>query len=118
MEVTVMLHNLQDIKYNLNDPLYGRFSAAQIAPKFKMPDEDMDGWEAYKLVSSELVLDGHASLNLATFCQTWADEAIHKLMNNYVINNMVEKDEYQQNAAIEERCVHMLADLWNSHPVT
>jgi glutamate decarboxylase len=28
--------------------------------------------------------------------------------------NMIDKDEYPQTAAIEERCVHMLADLWNS----
>ena len=28
--------------------------------------------------------------------------------------NMVDKDEYPQTAEIEARCVHMLADLWNS----
>jgi glutamate decarboxylase len=28
--------------------------------------------------------------------------------------NMIDKDEYPQTAAIEERCVHILADLWNS----
>src|SRR5258708_19329178 len=28
--------------------------------------------------------------------------------------NMIDKDESPQTAAIEERCVHMLADLWNS----
>ena len=27
---------------------------------------------------------------------------------------MIDKDEYPQTAEIEERCVHMLADLWNS----
>ena len=27
---------------------------------------------------------------------------------------MVDKDEYPQTAEIEARCVHMLADLWNS----
>lgn len=27
---------------------------------------------------------------------------------------MVDKDEYPQTAAIEERCVHIIADLWNS----
>lgn len=27
---------------------------------------------------------------------------------------MIDKDEYPQTAEIENRCVHMLADLWNS----
>ena len=28
--------------------------------------------------------------------------------------NMIDKDEYPQTADIEDRCVHILADLWNS----
>jgi glutamate decarboxylase len=28
--------------------------------------------------------------------------------------NMIDKDEYPQTAAIEERCLHILADLWNA----
>ena len=28
--------------------------------------------------------------------------------------DMIDKDEYPQTAEIEARCVHMLADLWNS----
>ena len=28
--------------------------------------------------------------------------------------NMIDKDEYPQTAELESRCVHMLADLWNS----
>ena len=28
--------------------------------------------------------------------------------------NMIDKDEYPQTAAIEDRCIHILADLWNS----
>ena len=36
------------------------------------------------------------------------------LMDESADKNMIDKDEYPQTAAIEERCVHMLADLWNS----
>jgi len=35
-------------------------------------------------------------------------------MDESADKNMIDKDEYPQTAAIEERCVHMLADLWNS----
>ena len=36
------------------------------------------------------------------------------MMDESADKNMIDKDEYPQTAAIEERCVHMLADLWNS----
>jgi glutamate decarboxylase len=35
-------------------------------------------------------------------------------MDECLDKNMVDKDEYPQTAEIEARCVHMLADLWNS----
>jgi glutamate decarboxylase len=35
-------------------------------------------------------------------------------MDECLDKNMIDKDEYPQTAAIEERCVHMMADLWNS----
>ena len=35
-------------------------------------------------------------------------------MDECVDKNMIDKDEYPQTAEIEARCVHMLADLWNS----
>lgn len=35
-------------------------------------------------------------------------------MRETLDKNMVDKDEYPQTAAIEARCVHILADLWNS----
>jgi len=35
-------------------------------------------------------------------------------MDLCIDKNMIDKDEYPQSAEIEARCVHMLADLWNS----
>jgi glutamate decarboxylase len=60
------------------------------------------------------MLDGNSRQNLATFCQTWAEPEVHKLMDECMDKNMIDKDEYPQTAEIEARCVHMLADLWNS----
>src|SRR6202035_5565099 len=36
------------------------------------------------------------------------------LMAECIDKNMIDKDEYPQTAEIEARCVHILADLWNS----
>ena len=83
-------------------------------PKFKMPNLESDPRLAYEVVHDELMLDGNSRQNLATFCQTWSEPEVHKLMDECMDKNMVDKDEYPQTAEIEQRCVHMLADLWNS----
>ncbi|HQT68748.1 MAG TPA: pyridoxal-dependent decarboxylase, partial [Acetobacteraceae bacterium] len=66
------------------------------------------------MVSDELFLDGNARQNLATFCTTYLDRNIHELMDISIDKNMIDKDEYPATAEIENRCVHILADLWNS----
>jgi glutamate decarboxylase len=69
---------------------------------------------AYELIKSELLLDGQARLNLATFVSTWMPTAGAQLMAETADKNMIDKDEYPETAAIEARCVNILADLWNS----
>jgi glutamate decarboxylase len=69
---------------------------------------------AYELISSELLLDGQARLNLATFVTTWMPSIAARLMAETADKNMIDKDEYPQTAEIEARCVNILADLWNS----
>lgn len=68
----------------------------------------------FQIVQDELFLDGNARQNLATFCQTWEEPEIHRIMDHAIDKNMIDKDEYPQTAELEARCVHMLADLWNS----
>ncbi|MCW2647945.1 MAG: glutamate decarboxylase [Pseudonocardiales bacterium] len=69
---------------------------------------------AYQLVHDELLLDGSARLNLATFVTTWMEPQANQLMAESVDKNMIDKDEYPQTAAIENRCVAILADLWHA----
>ncbi len=69
---------------------------------------------AYEVISSELLLDGQARLNLATFVTTWMPALGAKLMAETADKNMIDKDEYPQTAEIEARCVNILADLWNA----
>lgn len=83
-------------------------------PKFRMPAQGLRPDVAYHLVNDDLMLDGNARQNLATFCQTWFDDEIHKLMDLSLDKNMIDKDEYPATAEIESRCVHILAELWNS----
>src|SRR5579862_7410741 len=69
---------------------------------------------AYQLIHDELLLDGSARLNLATFVTTWMEPQAAKLMSESVDKNMIDKDEYPQTAEIERRCVAIIADLWHA----
>ncbi len=83
-------------------------------PKDRMPDGEMLQQTAYQIVMDEVMLDGNARFNLATFVTTWMDEEADRLYAATVDKNMVDKDEYPQTAEIEARCVRMLADLWHA----
>src|SRR6516165_10988572 len=69
---------------------------------------------AYDLISNELLLDGSARLNLATFVTTWMPPPAGALMAQTADKNMIDKDEYPQTAEIERRCVNIIGRLWNA----
>jgi glutamate decarboxylase len=60
------------------------------------------------------MLDGSSRLNLATFVTTWMDPQADRLMAETFDKNMIDKDEYPLTAAIEQRCVCMVADLFHA----
>ncbi|SII31382.1 Probable glutamate decarboxylase GadB [Mycobacteroides abscessus subsp. abscessus] len=95
-------------------PAYtGRLSTAPV-PALRLPDEPMDPQAAYRFIHDELMLDGSSRLNLATFVTTWMDPEAEKLMAETFDKNMIDKDEYPATAAIESRCVAMVADLFHA----
>jgi len=69
---------------------------------------------AYQLIHDELMLDGNARLNLATFVGTWMEPQAERLMSECYDKNMIDKDEYPATAELEVRCVEMLARLWHA----
>ena len=93
---------------------YAQPVSEKAIPKYKMGKQPNDPKVVKDLILDELLLDGNAKQNLATFCQTYLDDEIHTIMNKCIDKNMIDKDEYPQTAEIENRCVHILADLWNS----
>ncbi len=83
-------------------------------PKSRLAQEPVPAEVAYQLIHDELLLDGSARLNLATFVTTWMEPQAQRLMADCVDKNMIDKDEYPQTAELERRCVAMLADLWHA----
>ncbi|HTX08553.1 MAG TPA: glutamate decarboxylase [Solirubrobacteraceae bacterium] len=90
-----------------------RQEAAEL-PIHGIGESGLDSETAYELISSELLLDGRARLNLATFVTTYMPAVAARLMADTADKNMIDKDEYPQTAEIESRCVNILAHMWNS----
>ena len=95
-------------------PAYtGRLSTDPI-PSLRLPADPMEPAAAYRFIHDQLMLDGSSRLNLATFVTTWMDPEAEKLMAETFDKNMIDKDEYPATAAIESRCVAMVADLFHA----
>jgi glutamate decarboxylase len=93
-------------------PQFAQPGEISTVPKLSLPDGELPPDTAYQLVHDELMLDGQARLNLATFVTTWMEPQARTLMNECLDKNMIDKDEYPQTAELERRCVNILADLW------
>jgi len=95
-------------------PAYGGRAISQPVPKYELPDGGMAPHAAFNLIRDELILDGNARLNLATFVTTWMEDDAKRLMAETFDKNMIDKDEYPQTAEVELRCVNILSRLWNT----
>ncbi len=100
-------------RFNTGDDEIFTAEAARI-PRRTLPKDEMRAEVAYQIVHDELMLDGNARLNLATFVTTYMDPFADRLMAETFDKNMIDKDEYPQTAAMEMRCVNMLSHLFNS----
>src|SRR6187397_3342168 len=83
-------------------------------PRHELPAGELPPDVAYQIIHDELMLDGNARLNVATFVTTWMEPQAQTLMTECFDKNMIDKDEYPQTAEIEARCVNMLSRLWHA----
>jgi glutamate decarboxylase len=95
------------------NPVYVRELSGQI-PRYRLAEHGVLPRTALQVVRDELILDGNARLNLATFVTTWMEPEAEQLMAECADKNMIDKDEYPQTAELERRCVNILASLWNA----
>jgi len=84
------LHEQDLVRDDLLDDVYTPTDLSTRMPKFRFPDEEHDPRHVYQAVHDELMLDGNSRQKLATFCQTWLDPEIHKLMDECVDKNMID----------------------------
>ncbi|EXJ84986.1 glutamate decarboxylase [Capronia epimyces CBS 606.96] len=94
--------------------VYGSRFAAQDLPALEMPEREMPKEIAYRMIKDELSLDGNPMLNLASFVTTFMEDEAEKLMTEAFSKNFIDYEEYPQTAEIQNRCVNMIARLYNA----
>ncbi len=83
-------------------------------PDGQMPENSMSSLEAMRLIGEELVLDGIPERNLATFVTTWMEPEAQRIIAENLHRNFIDHAEYPRTAEIEQRCIRMLASLFNA----
>ncbi len=102
----------------LEDPtaaaLFGNRFVIQEVPSLEFPDEGMSAVDAMRLVMEDLALEGDPARNLATFVTTWMEPEAQRVIAANLHRNFIDHAEYPRTAEIEQRCIRMLADLFNA----
>ncbi|MET0927237.1 MAG: pyridoxal-dependent decarboxylase, partial [Solirubrobacterales bacterium] len=84
------------------------------APDDEIPPEGMTPIAARRLIGEEMVLDGIPERNLATFVTTWMEPEARSIIAESLDRNFIDHAEYPRSAEIEQRCIRMLAHLFNA----
>ncbi|KAI9932652.1 hypothetical protein ASPWEDRAFT_22424 [Aspergillus wentii DTO 134E9] len=118
---TSLPKRIDDIKLDMPDDgddfcstVYGSRFAGEHLPAHEMPDREMPKEVAYRMIKDELSLDGNPMLNLASFVTTYMEEEVEKLMAESFSKNFIDYEEYPQSAEIQNRCINMIARLFNA----
>ncbi|EEH03907.1 glutamate decarboxylase [Histoplasma capsulatum G186AR] len=109
---TIPLEEPQE--HDFYSSVYGSRFAAEDLPTLEMPEKEMPKEVAYRMIRDELSLDGNPMLNLASFVTTYMEEEAEKLMTESFSKNFIDYEEYPQSAEIQNRCVNMIARMFNA----
>ena len=65
------LHERETVRDQLDDCVFADRDLTRPVPKYRFPRDETLPRDAFQVVADEVMLDGNARQNLATFCQTW-----------------------------------------------
>ncbi|KAJ6827456.1 glutamate decarboxylase-like isoform X2 [Iris pallida] len=102
-----------DTGESLHSTFASRYATTSL-PRFKMPDNSIPKEAAYQIINDELMLDGNPRLNLASFVTTWMEPECDRLIMAGINKNYVDMDEYPVTTELQNRCVNMIAHLFNA----
>jgi glutamate decarboxylase len=84
------------------------------APDNAIPEQAMSPIAAMRLIDQELAVEGIPERNLATFVTTWMEPEARQLIEGNLHRNFIDHAEYPQTFEIQQRCIRMLAELFNA----
>ncbi|GME87830.1 unnamed protein product [[Candida] boidinii] len=99
---------------NSAHPLLSKLAGISIKDKYKIPENTSDPKSTYTLIHDELILDGKPTLNLASFVNTFVSDESKDLILENLTKNLADNDEYPIMLELHQRCVSILANLWNA----
>ncbi|KAF3780683.1 Glutamate decarboxylase 4 [Nymphaea thermarum] len=102
---------------NSDESVHSTFGSRYVRsclPRFRMPENSIPKEAAYQIINDELMLDGNPRLNLASFVTTWMEPECDRLMTQAINKNYVDMDEYPVTTELQNRCVNMIAHLFNA----
>ncbi|KAJ4337297.1 hypothetical protein N0V87_004797 [Didymella glomerata] len=94
--------------------VYGSKYAGEDLPRHEMPEREMPAAVAHRMIKDDLTLDGTPTLNLASFVTTYMEKEAEELMVDAFSKNFIDYEEYPVSADIQNRCVSMIARLFNA----
>ncbi|KAG7558470.1 Glutamate decarboxylase [Arabidopsis thaliana x Arabidopsis arenosa] len=100
-----------------DDSIHSTFASRYVRnsiPRFEMPKNSIPKEAAYQIINDELKFDGNPRLNLASFVTTWMEPECDKLMMESINKNNVEMEQYPVTTDLQNRCVNMIARLFNA----
>ncbi|CAA7053916.1 unnamed protein product [Microthlaspi erraticum] len=109
----VLSHAASESDVSVHSTFASRYVRTSL-PRFKMPENSMPKEAAYQIINDELMLDGNPRLNLASFVTTWMEPECDKLIMASINKNYVDMDEYPVTTELQNRCVNMIAHLFNA----
>ncbi|MGP6156762.1 MAG: hypothetical protein ACLPYS_04460 [Vulcanimicrobiaceae bacterium] len=88
------------ISHGLLDDVHASSDLRIRAPKYRFPNGEIAANHASEIAHDEMMRDGNARMNLATFATTWAGPEVHWIADEAMDRSIVDKDECPQTAAL------------------
>jgi len=83
-------------------------------PSYELGAKSISKDAAYQIIHDELLLDGSPRLNLASFVTTWMEPECDRLIIEGMNKNYADMDEYPVTTELQNRCVNIIARLFNA----
>ncbi|XP_057968757.1 glutamate decarboxylase 4-like [Malania oleifera] len=104
----------EEISTHLVSSVFASRYVQDALPRYRMGEKSIPKEVAYQIVHDELLLDGNPRLNLASFVTTWMEPECDHLILQSLNKNYVDMDEYPLTTELQNRCVNIIANLFNA----